>query len=287
LRWSHSFGGITVLAATEVTQLKANDHKTTTYSYHRDEAAMMSGTHDAAIDDDEPKDWKLDEVNIESQPDSNHSFPSPEEAITNAGGIQKMSKPIPKKLLVAIVVALVVLVVAIPFAVMGSNKSQSTGSSSSKVTNVSNDKDADGDIDHTDKGKQGEFLDEKDADNDLDKAPSNQDGTSDTGGDNTEERLSTIDEIIEWMAKEDVSHRTDMETTGKPQNEAVQWLALYDHANLPVPTSGTRDDMGDGYKYVVRYVMAVNYFALGGNLWDKDYFFMSKRDVCGWHVRIS
>lgn len=254
---------------------------------------MMSGTHDAAVGDDEPKEWKLHEVNIEAQADPSHSFPAAEEAITDIGGIPYKNKSIPKKLLFAIVAALVVLVIAIPLAVVGSNSSKSALSNGKsddgpidKVDGVAGDKDADEDIDHTDTGKQGEILDDKDSDSDLNHTPSNQENTSDTGADTTEGRMATFDEIVEWMVKEDVSHRTDMETTGKPQHSAVEWLALHDEGNLPVPTTGTRDDFGDGYKYVVRYVMAVNYFATQGHRWDKDYRFMSKKDVCGWHVRI-
>jgi len=255
---------------------------------------MMSGTHDAAVaDDDEPKEWRLDEVNIEAQADSSHSFPAPEEAITDAGGIRYKKKIIPKKLLIAVVVALVVLIVAIPLALVGSTGNKSALSSGNsgdgpidKVDGAVSDKDADEDINHTDQGQQDEFLDEKDTDNDLDHTQSNQESKSDTGADTTDGRMATFDEIVEWMAKEDVSHRADMETTGKPQHSAAEWLALYDEANLPVPTAGTRDDFLDGYKYVVRYVMAVNYFATHGNKWDRDYHFMSKKDVCEWNVRI-
>ena len=35
--------------------------------------------------------------------------------------------------------------------------------------------------------------------------------------------------------------------------------------------------------YMVRYVMAVNYFALGGIQWDAHLQFLMENDVCDWN----
>lgn len=230
---------------------------------------------DVAVGDDEPQDWKLDEVNIEAQQAhlSHHSIPTPEQLIADAGGIRSPTKRLPKKLLIVIVAAIVVMLISIPasiFRAKGSETSEASADTIDKVDVDSTAKDADGDIDHNDTSKQGESLNQ---------------GTTTGSTNGAEQRMTTIDEIVEWMSNEDVSHRTDMETFGKPQYHAVEWLAVYDPANLPLPATG-RDDFGDGYRYVVRYVMAVNYFALLGHLWTKNFNFLSALDVCQWNVCI-
>ena len=256
-----------------------------------------SRRHDAAVGDDEPQDWHLDEVNIEAQAHSNnHSMPSPEEVIAQAGRIRYTTKRVPKKRMIAMVAALVVIMVAIPAAMIVSKGSKASKAATSGISGESpidkvdgdpSEKDADGDIDHTDKSKQGEFLNEKDSDNDLNHATSDGDGTVDTqdqpDADDAEQRMTTMEEIVEWMVNEDVSHQSTMETAGSPQYRAAEWLAVNDPANLPLPATG-RHDYGDGYKYVVRYVMAVNYFALQGQQWAQDFHFMSYLDVCLWNV---
>lgn len=266
------------------------------YTEHKAKATTMmeaSPRTDVAIGDDEPQDWKLDEVNMEAQQahSSHHSMPTPEELIADPGFIRSPSKRLPKKLVIVIVVAIVVAIVAIPVAMIGANGSKTSEAVSSgkpsedtidKVDVDSTAKDADGDIDHTDSGKQGESLNEQDADND---GSTNNQGTTDASTNGAEQRKTTMEEIVDWMANEDVSHRTNMETVGQPQYHAVEWLAVYDPANLPLPATG-REDFGDGYRYVVRYVMAVNYFALVGNLWPQKFNFMSDLDVCEWNVRI-
>ena len=251
---------------------------------------------DVAVGDDEPQDWKLDEVNIEAQQahSNHHSIPSPEELIADSGGIRSPTKRLPKKLLIVIVAAIVVVIVAIPAAMLGARGSETSEAASGgkpsadtidKVDVDSTAKDADGDIDHTSTSNQGESLNEEEADNDLDDSTNNQ-GTTTASANGADQRMTTIEDIVDWMSNEDVSHRTDMETFGKPQYHAVEWLAVYDPANLPLPATG-RVDFGDGYRYVVRYVMAVNYFALLGHLWTQNFNFMSALDVCKWNVCIE
>lgn len=245
---------------------------------------------DVAVGDDEPQDWKLDEVNMEAQQaySNHHSMPTREEIITDSGGIRSSTKRIPKKLLIVVIAAIVVMVVAIPIAMFGAKGSETSKAASGGKSNAdtidkvdvdSTAKDADGDIDHT-----GTSVSENDANNDVDGSANDQESTT-ASSNGADQRMTTVEEIIDWMSNEDVSHRTDMETVGKAQHQAVEWLALYDPANLPLPATG-RDDFGDGYRYVVRYVMAVNYFALVGNLWPQKFNFMSDLDVCEWNVRI-
>jgi len=218
-------------------------------SFIEQTSTMMKGSNDAG-DGDGPTDWQLDEVNIEAPvdtSDSNHSMPAVEEVITEAcaGGFTKQRTR--KKWLVGVIAALVVLVVAIPSAIIASNSSSSAASTVptnegpiDKVAGGANEKDADADINHTDRDKQNDDG-AKDSDTDLDHTTNDQADTSNA-------RMSTFPEIVENLVSEDVSHRSDLESDDTPQQRAALWMADLDKYNLPVPTSG-REDLGDGYKY--------------------------------------
>jgi hypothetical protein len=98
-------------------------------------------------------------------------------------------------------------------------------------------------------------------------------------------RLSTVEEVVSYMAEYDVSYLNDLRAVGSPQNLAANWMAETDGANLEIPTVGT--STLNGYKYMVRYVMAVVFFSTGGVNWKNNLGFMTKKNVCDWNAYYS
>ena len=78
-----------------------------------------------------------------------------------------------------------------------------------------------------------------------------------------------------------VSSAAVFDSADSPQTKAAEWLAEVDPANLAVPTNPITSTIG--YNYMFRYVMAVNYYALGGEDWFDDMNFLSGFDICDWH----
>jgi hypothetical protein len=62
-------------------------------------------------------------------------------------------------------------------------------------------------------------------------------------------RLSTVEEVVSYMAEYGVSYLNDLRAVGSPQNLAANWMAETDGANLEIPTVGT--STLNGYKYMV------------------------------------
>ena len=92
----------------------------------------------------------------------------------------------------------------------------------------------------------------------------------------------TFDEIVNFIVKEGISTDADISTSDTPQYKAAMWLMRDDPANVPVPTAF---DIGtyEGYRYMTRYIMAVNYFAFDGENWEVDLGWMTGADVCDWN----
>lgn len=95
-----------------------------------------------------------------------------------------------------------------------------------------------------------------------------------------EPRKTTYDEVVQFLTQGQISALSDIDQPGRPQNTAARWIANTDGANLPLPDAV---DSAEGIRYVVRYVMAVNYFAMDGPNWRFDHQFLSKHDICFWH----
>ena len=90
----------------------------------------------------------------------------------------------------------------------------------------------------------------------------------------------TFDEISKYIVDQGISTASDLNGPETPQYQAAMWLTQNDTANITVPTSDI--SMFDGYRYMTRYVMAVNYFAFNGSNWDDDLNWMTGLDVCKW-----
>lgn len=94
-------------------------------------------------------------------------------------------------------------------------------------------------------------------------------------------RQSSVDAVTAYMVAQKVSDPSTFQDTQSAQYKAAQWLAETDGANLPVPTTSIAAD-SKAYRYMFRYVMALNYYALGGPAWTRQMNFLSDLDVCLW-----
>jgi hypothetical protein len=66
-----------------------------------------------------------------------------------------------------------------------------------------------------------------------------------------------------------------------PQYLASKWIADQDDFDMEIPDDP--ENVDDSYDFVQRYVMAVIYYALGGDEWQDDYGFLSPSPVCDWN----
>ena len=89
-------------------------------------------------------------------------------------------------------------------------------------------------------------------------------------------------DIADFIVGNQISSEANIATAGTPQAQAILWLMRDDPANIPVPTLAATDSY-EGYMYMVRYVMAVNFFALGGLEWAFGLNFLMLDDVCEWN----
>jgi Leucine-rich repeat (LRR) protein len=131
-------------------------------------------------------------------------------------------------------------------------------------------------------------------------------------------RNAKFSDVVDYLATSGVSEANALATNSTPQYKAAQWIAEKDGANMPVPlraksslldrvlqaghfsrqetsisrrrdavtavpTKEERESKAYHYKYIVRYVLALDFFALGSpTLWTSTIKFLSPRDVCFW-----
>jgi Leucine-rich repeat (LRR) protein len=77
-----------------------------------------------------------------------------------------------------------------------------------------------------------------------------------------------------------LSDKTAVETTGTPQNKAVDFMAIGDEAQFDIPLETTDPD---AFKFIQRYALAVFYYSLGGDDWAVGLNQMTKADTCQWY----
>lgn len=92
----------------------------------------------------------------------------------------------------------------------------------------------------------------------------------------------TLSDIVNYIVNQGISTETDILTADTPQYKAAMWLMRDDPANVPVPTMFDISTY-EGYRYMTRYIMAVNYFAFDGENWEVDLGWMTGSDVCDWN----
>lgn len=103
-------------------------------------------------------------------------------------------------------------------------------------------------------------------------------------GSPSSETKPDFESVVRYLVKEGISDLEDLEEDGSAQNRAAVWLAEKDEQGLPVPTVSKYDT--EGYHYVARYIMALNYYAMGGENWRTKAMFLSAADICQWNVGI-
>jgi hypothetical protein len=96
---------------------------------------------------------------------------------------------------------------------------------------------------------------------------------------------STYQEVVQFIVDQGISTESEVTTPETPQYKAAWWLAQDDPANVPVPTTSDRNSY-DGYRYMTRYVMAVNYYAFDGPNWRVDINWMNDLDICDWNRQL-
>lgn len=116
-------------------------------------------------------------------------------------------------------------------------------------------------------------------------------------------------EIVDFLSDADISAPGDLYMSSSPQFRAAQWMAEEDFEKLPVPkpdalvsfekgwtstipsspSSGLRAEEATApFNFVQRYVLAVFYFAVGGNDWGETYHFASTdRHECSWYKPVD
>lgn len=92
-------------------------------------------------------------------------------------------------------------------------------------------------------------------------------------------------EVVQFLLDNGISSAEDLDTENSPQQLAAAWLAEEDPANLPVPTGAATgvDASIDSYRYMARYVLALDYFAWEGENWKDDMNFLTGDDICFWN----
>ena len=92
------------------------------------------------------------------------------------------------------------------------------------------------------------------------------------------------DTIVSYVVSQGISNETALKTEGTPQNSAARWLSEQDEARVQVPTVPIADASdSSGYRFITRYIMALNYFVLGGDGWRTSVRFLTEYDVCDWN----
>jgi len=91
-------------------------------------------------------------------------------------------------------------------------------------------------------------------------------------------------QVENFVLAHNLSSQADLDRPGSPQRQAVEWLAqdaTHQNTGLPSPQS---PQFSPGYRFLARYVLALNYFALGGANWNFALDFLSHdKDICNWN----
>ena len=99
---------------------------------------------------------------------------------------------------------------------------------------------------------------------------------------------ATIFDIKQFLIRHEISDKYDLHAKDSPQHLASHWLANHDEAALPIPSNESIDDSPEAYLFMTRYIMALNYFATGGDEhWKHSLGFLSRAGVCDWWDTIT
>jgi hypothetical protein len=83
-----------------------------------------------------------------------------------------------------------------------------------------------------------------------------------------------VEDVIDFLSKNDISKLGDLKNPGTPQYRAARWIADEDLQRVPISMKRS---------FLDRYVLAVLFYALGGDkTWPSDLDFLSPTHVCQW-----
>jgi hypothetical protein len=100
---------------------------------------------------------------------------------------------------------------------------------------------------------------------------------------NGQNRNFDIQELVDYViAKYDIEFYPSIDAPNSPQYLAAKWLSQEDGLNLKLPSATNGESTMYEYHFLARFVMAINYFALGGPSWLNQLNFLSDSDICSW-----
>jgi hypothetical protein len=202
---------------------------------------------------------------LETDVENVHSLPNIEEVRTNkiiANGGNKYSGKNKRTIaLVVILVAVIATAVGFSIAVTQNNRGRSSSNSLESGNDGTNGDDTNGD-------------DGNSADDDA----------SDITDDNETDDTERINQIISFLSDNEISALEDLRSTTKPQYKAAVWISNNDDRELDIPESINENG---AFRFVERYVMAVFFYALGGEDWNHDVNFLSEDKTCDWSFNLQ
>lgn len=93
-------------------------------------------------------------------------------------------------------------------------------------------------------------------------------------------RNAKFNDIVDYFSRQNVSMQVDFDNESSPQSKAARWLAEEDRLNLETPNGNIFSD--EGYDYLQRYVLALDYYALDGPNWRHQFNFLTGSHFCSW-----
>ena len=82
-------------------------------------------------------------------------------------------------------------------------------------------------------------------------------------------------DLLQVLSERGISTMEDLSVQGSPQQRAAAWIADKDVQALPLDQTDT---------LVQRYVLAVFFYAMGGETWTNSLNFLNKEDSCKWYI---
>ena len=98
------------------------------------------------------------------------------------------------------------------------------------------------------------------------------DTTFDINKDFSMDRIIGITNLLTPVSPKDIGNYNS------PQDRALKWIMNEDALNLPTPT--TTEEKA---RLIQRYILAVLYYATGGEQWKNQYSFLSQKHECLWN----
>jgi hypothetical protein len=103
----------------------------------------------------------------------------------------------------------------------------------------------------------------------------------------TKQTRPRLESVIAYLTHKNVSDPSPFQNVSSAQHMAARFMVKTVDYNLTIPTIDSRT-LGEGYYFVLRYVMIVFYYAMGGQNWTMDpgSGFLSSNDTCYWYESI-